>query len=69
LPGPNPNELSDWITHSFYAKLRREKIVPDELHVELEPFTDLVDYLIGKGFFKVEVPFRFSDENLGPIMH
>jgi hypothetical protein len=69
LKAEQPLCISDWITHSFYAKLRREKIVPDELHAELEPFTDLADYLIGKGFFKVEIPFRFSDENLGPIMH
>jgi hypothetical protein len=56
--------VSDWITHSFYAKLRREKIVRDEKYEELEPFTALADYLIEKGFFKVAQPIRFTDENL-----
>lgn len=56
--------VSDWITHSFYAKLRREKIVRDEKYEELEPFTALADYLIEKGFFKVAPPVRFTDENL-----
>jgi hypothetical protein len=38
--------VSDWITHSFYARLRRENVVPYEKHAELDPFTALADYLI-----------------------
>jgi len=56
--------LSYWITHSFYAKLRMEKIARDEKYEELEPFSALADYLIVKGVFKVAPTIRFTDENL-----
>lgn len=56
--------LSDWITYSFYAKLRREKIISDDKYESLAPFTELADYLVEKGFFKVAPPFKFTDDNL-----
>lgn len=61
LKSAPPLCISDWITHSFYAKLRREKVAPDDKHAELQPYTALADYLVEKGMFKVTAAIRFLD--------
>jgi hypothetical protein len=61
LKNAPPLCISDWINHSFYAKLRRKNIVPDDKHAQLQPFTALADYLEEKGMFKVAPTIRFTD--------
>jgi hypothetical protein len=55
------NTVSDWITQSFYCKLRCEKIVKDEHFEENLRFSKLADYLIEKKFFLVEKPFHLTE--------
>lgn len=61
LKAAPPLCVSDWITHSFYAKLRREKVVADEKYEDLQPFTALADYLVEKGRFLIAPTLRFTD--------
>lgn len=55
------NTVSDWITQSFYCKLRCEKIVKDEHFEENLKFSKLADYLIDKKFFLVDKPFHLIE--------
>jgi hypothetical protein len=61
LKNSPPNTISDWITQSFYCKLRCEKIIKDE-HYEMNlRFSKLANYLTDKKFFLVDKPFRLTD--------
>lgn len=55
------NTVSDWITQSFYCKLRCEKIVQDEFYNDNLKFSKLAEYLIEKKFFLIERPFRLTE--------
>jgi hypothetical protein len=56
-----PSTISDWITQSFYCKLRCEKIIKDELFESNIKFSKLADYLIEKKFFLIDPPFRLTE--------
>ena len=59
LKNSPPSTVSDWITKSFYCKLRCEKIVADEFFESNIRFSKLADYLIEKTFFLINPPLRF----------
>jgi len=61
LKNSPPSTISDWITQSFYCKLRCEKIVKDEFFETNIKFSKLADYLIGKKFFLIDKPFRLIE--------
>jgi hypothetical protein len=54
--------VCDWITRSFYARLRRDNVVADAKQAELNPYTLLAEYLEKSGSFKAGKAFRFTDE-------
>lgn len=56
-----PSTISDWITQSFYCKLRCEKIIKDESYDTNIKFSKLADYLIEKKFFLIDKPFRLTE--------
>jgi hypothetical protein len=61
LKSAPPNTISDWITQSFYCKLRCEKIIKDEFFDTNIKFTKLADYLIEKKKFIIDTPFRLTE--------
>lgn len=53
--------ISDWVTQSFYCKLRCEKIIRDEVYDTNMKFSKLAEYLMEKKLFLIESPFKFED--------
>ncbi|MFN3794888.1 MAG: hypothetical protein ACK4RX_09500, partial [Chitinophagaceae bacterium] len=60
LKNSPPSTVSDWITQSFYCKLKCEKIIRDESYENNAQYTKLADYLIDKKFFLVDKPFTLT---------
>lgn len=58
LKNSPPNTVSDWITQSFYCKLRCEKIIKDDSFDTNIRFANLADYLLEKKLFLIDKPFR-----------
>lgn len=61
LKNSPPNTILDWITQSFYCKLRCEKIIKDEFYEDNLKFSKLANYLIDKKFCLIENPFRLTE--------
>jgi len=61
LKNSPPYTISDWITQSFYCKLKCEKIIKDEAFDTNIKFAKLADYLIEKKFFLIDKPFRLTE--------
>lgn len=61
LKNQPPFTISDWITQSFYSKLRCEKIVLDEHYNDNIKFSLLANYLIEKKFFLIAPPFTLTE--------
>ena len=56
-----PNTISDWITQSFYCKLKCEKIIKDDTYETNIQYSKLADYLVEKKFFLIDRPFTLNE--------
>ncbi len=61
LKNSPPSTILDWITQSFYCKLRCEKIIGDELYEKNIQYSKLADYLLRQKFFLIDTPFRIVE--------
>lgn len=56
-----PLTITDWITQSFYSKLRCEKIIRDEHYDDNIKFSLLANYLMEKKLFLIAQPFTLKE--------
>ncbi len=61
LKNSPPNTISDWITQSFYCKLKCEKIIRDDSYETNIQYCKLADYLIDNKFFLIDKPFKLNE--------
>jgi hypothetical protein len=56
-----PSTISDWITQSFYCKLKCEKIIKDDTYETNLQYAKLANYLIDNKLFLVDKPFTLTE--------